>query len=172
MEFFERAKDAYLAVSRSTGHLLYTLVVAGGARSVIEFGTSFAISTICLAAGVRDNGGGIVIGSEFLPNKVATARANIAAAGLADVVDVRAGDARVELTRDLPEAIDLVFLDGAKEMYVEVLRGLEPRLRTGALVVADNAKRGAGYLDYVRAGGRYLSTGFENEDVEISLVVG
>jgi predicted O-methyltransferase YrrM len=171
MAFFERAKDEYFAVSRSTGNLLYMLVVTSGARSVVEFGTSFAISTICLAAGVKDNGGGIVIGSEFMSNKVQTARANLTAAGLAELVDVRAGDARVELVRDLPETIDLVFLDGGKEMYVEVLQGLEPRLRPGALVVADNASWGAGYLDHVRDGGRYLSTGFENENVEVSLVI-
>lgn len=172
LAFFERVKDAYLAVSRGTGNLLYTLVVTSGARSVVEFGTSFAISTICLAAGVKDNGGGLVIGSEFLPNKVETARANLAEAGLADVVDVRAGDARVELARDLPDTIDLVFLDGAKEMYVDILQGLESRLGDRALVVADNAKRGAGYLDYIRDSGRYLSSGFESEDVEISLFLG
>jgi predicted O-methyltransferase YrrM len=172
LAFFERVKDAYLAVSRGTGTLLYALVVSSGARSVVEFGTSFAISTICLAAGVKDNGGGLVIGSEFLPNKVETARANLADAGLADLVDVRAGDARVELMRDLPEAIDLVFLDGAKEMYVGILQGLETRLRPRALVVADNARRGVGYLDYVRDSGRFLSTGFDSEDVEVSLFLG
>jgi predicted O-methyltransferase YrrM len=61
-----------------------------------------------------------------------------------------------------------VFLDGTKNMYLNVLELLRPRLAADALVVADNASRGEGYLTHVRSSGAYVSTGFEN-DVEISL---
>ena len=60
-------------------------------------------------------------------------------AGLADLVEIRTGDALETLAADLPEVIDLVLLDGAKRLYPKVLSLLEPRLRPGALVVADNA---------------------------------
>lgn len=165
---YERAKDAHLAVSRETGRLLYLLVRAANARTVVEFGTSFGVSTLHLAAALRDNGGGRLIGSEFEPGKVAQARANVAAAGLDDLVEIRAGDALETLARDLPGAIDLVLLDGAKALYSPVLDLLEPRLRSGALVVADNADMAPDYLARIRSGNGYLSLPFD-ADVELSV---
>src|SRR5579875_2723784 len=109
---YTQMKDQPLPVSRETGRLLYMLARATGARAVVEFGTSFGISTIHLAAAVRDNGGGRVIGTEFEPSKIARARAHLAEAGLAEFVDLREGDAMQTLARDLPAAIDLVLLDG------------------------------------------------------------
>jgi predicted O-methyltransferase YrrM len=61
--FYMRLKDAHLAVSPETGKLLYVLARSIKARSIVEFGTSFGISTLHLAAALRDNGGGRVIGS-------------------------------------------------------------------------------------------------------------
>jgi predicted O-methyltransferase YrrM len=62
----------------------------------------------------------------------------------------REGDALQTLQRDLPEEIDLVLLDGAKNLYVPILKMLEPRLKRGALVLADNADFEPDYLAYVR----------------------
>jgi predicted O-methyltransferase YrrM len=167
--YYGRAKDIYLAVSRETAVLLYMLARNARARSIVEFGTSFGISTLHLAAALKDNGGGRVIGSEFEPSKVVRARENIAAAGLADFVEIREGDALETLARDLPETIDLVLLDGAKPLYPRVLALLEPRLRAGALILADNADMCPEYLAEVRApGGGYLSVPF-TEDVELSM---
>jgi predicted O-methyltransferase YrrM len=164
-----RAKDIYLAVSRETAVLLYMLARNARARSIVEFGTSFGISTLHLAAALKDNGGGRLIGSEFEPSKVVRARENIAAAGLSDFVEIREGDALETLARDLPESIDLVLLDGAKPLYPRVLALLEPRLRAGALILADNADMCPEYLAEVRApGGGYLSVPFA-EDVELSM---
>jgi predicted O-methyltransferase YrrM len=169
--FYSQAKDLYLAISPETGKLLYLLARATRARAVVEFGTSFGISTIHLAAGLRDNGGGRVVGSELEPSKAATARANLEAAGLADLVDVREGDALETLARDLPETIDLVLLDGHKPLYLGVLDLLTPRLRQGACLVADNAAASPEYLARVRkAGGGYQSVPF-GEDVEVSVVL-
>ena len=67
---YGQLKDFPLAVSRETGSLLYTLARSCGARTVVEFGTSFGISTLHLAAAIRDNGGGRLITSEFEPSKV------------------------------------------------------------------------------------------------------
>jgi len=155
---YGRLKDRYLAVSRETGALCYMLARACRARSIVEFGTSFGISTLHLAAALKDNGGGRVIGTEFEPSKVARAREHVAAAGLADFVEIRAGDALETLAHDLPDRIDLVLLDGAKGLYLRILSLLAPRLYTGALVVADNADMFPEYLARVRApDGGYLS---------------
>jgi predicted O-methyltransferase YrrM len=167
--FYSRVKDVYLAVSRETAVLLYMLARNARARTIVEFGTSFGISTLHLAAALKDNGGGRLIGSEFESSKVVRARENIAAAGLCDLVDIREGDALETLARDLPESIDLVLLDGAKSLYPRVLSLLEPRLRAGALIVADNAEMSPEYLAHVRApGAGYLSVPFA-EDVELSM---
>ena len=167
--YMTQAKDIHLPVSAQTGDLLYMLARHGGARHIVEFGTSFGISTIYLAAALKDNGGGRLIGSEFEPGKVAAARANLRAAGLEDFVDIRDGDALETLSRDLPAAIDLVLLDGAKSLYPKVLDLLEPRLRAGALILADNADMCPEYVARVRRPeGGYLSVAV-GDDVELSM---
>ena len=172
LELYARLKDFPLPVSRETGVLLYMLARSCGARTIVEFGTSFAISTLHLAAALRDNGGGRLITSEFEPSKVARARENLTAGGVLDLVEIRVGDALHTLRDDLPETIDLVLLDGAKGLYPEILSLLESRLRPGALIVADNAEESPDYLARVRApGGRYMSTPFA-EDVELSMRIG
>ncbi|HXX66013.1 MAG TPA: class I SAM-dependent methyltransferase [Polyangiaceae bacterium] len=168
-QFYSRARELYLAVSPETATLLYMLARANGARVIVEFGTSFGISTLHLAAALRDNGGGRLIGSELEPTKAARARSNLATAGLADLVDVREGDALETLARDLPERIDLVLLDGHKPLYERVLDLVAPRVRRGAFLVADNADASPGYLARVRhSGGEYLSVPFTG-DVEVSM---
>src|ERR1700754_4010473 len=139
LEFYGQLKDLPLAVSRETGTLLYMLARSGGARSIVEFGTSFGISTLHLAAALRENGGGRLITCEFEPSKVVRAREHLTAGGLIDLVEIREGDALETLGVDLPETIDLVLLDGAKALYPEILSLLEKRLRSGAVIVADNA---------------------------------
>lgn len=165
-------KDYPLPVSRETGALLYMLARSTGATRVVEFGTSFGLSTIHLAAAVRDNGGGRVITTEFEPSKAARARAHLESAGLSDLVEIREGDALQTLAADLPEAIDLVLLDGAKALYSDILSLLEPRLRPGAPIVADNADYCPEYMARVRSPSNgYLSIPF-GEDVELSMRLG
>jgi predicted O-methyltransferase YrrM len=169
LDFYGRLKDFPLAVSRATGALLYMLARSAGARTIVEFGTSFGISTLHLAAALRDNGGGRLITSEFEPSKLARARKNLTDAGLIDLVEIREGDALETLRVDLPETIDLLLLDGAKPLYPEVLSLVEGRLRPGALIVADNADSSPEYLERVRSpAAGYMSTPFA-EDVELSM---
>ncbi|WP_439356848.1 O-methyltransferase [Bradyrhizobium sp. DASA03007] len=168
-DLYGRLKDAPLAVSRETGTLLYMLARSSRARTIVEFGTSFGISTLHLAAALRDNGGGRLITSEFEPSKAARARDNLSAGGVIDLVEIREGDALKTLSTDLPDTIDLVLLDGAKALYSDILDLLEGHLRPGAIIVADNADDSPDYLARVRApGSGYMSTAFA-EDVELSM---
>ena len=171
-ELYGRLKHLPLPVSRETGALLYMLARSSGARDIVEFGTSFGISTLHLAAGLRDNGGGRLITSEFEPSKVARARDHLTAGGLIDLVEIREGDALRTLSLNLPDTIDLVLLDGAKALYPDILSLVESRLRPGALIVADNADHSPDYLARVRSPANgYLSTPFA-EDVELSMRLG
>ena len=133
----EQLRDFYLPVSREQGRFLYQTVRAVRPERVVEFGSSFGVSAIYLAAGLRDNGAGIVIGSELIDEKAATARTNLSTAGLDDLVDIRTGDARLTLN-DPGGSIDIVLLDGGPALYIEILQLLVPHLRPGALVIADN----------------------------------
>jgi predicted O-methyltransferase YrrM len=172
LDFYTRFKDLPLAISRETGTLLYMLARGVRARNIIEFGTSFGISTLHLAAALRDNGGGRLITTEFEPSKVARARENLTAGGVLDLVEIRVGDALETLKAHLPETIDLVLLDGAKSLYPDVLGLLESRLKPGALIVADNADYSPDYLARVRSAAHgYLSTPFGG-DVEVSMRIG
>jgi len=166
-------QELYIPVSPEGGRLLYALIRAARPATVVEFGTSFGISTIHLAAAVRDNGTGHVVSTELHAAKVARARANLAEAGLADLVTIIEGDAR-ETLADLPGPVGFVLLDGWKDLYLPVLRLLEPRLAPGALVVADDtismATQMTDYLSYVRDPARgYLSVSFpESDGLEIT----
>lgn len=172
LDFYGRLKDLWLPVSRDTGSLLYALARGSGARAIVEFGTSFGLSTLHLAAALRDNGGGRLVTSEFEPSKVARAREHLLQGGLADLVEVREGDALQTLCKDLPDQVDLLLLDGAKALYPEILDLVEPRLRPGAFVLADDADMSPEYLARVRSpGGGYLSTPV-GEDVELSVRLG
>lgn len=140
----ELAKDIYMSVSREGGELLYLLARATGATMIVEFGCSYGVSAIHLAAAIRDNSvhndksvGGQLITTELEPGKAAAATASIADAGLAELVDIRLGDAR-ETLRVLPDSVDLLLLDGWPDLRLPILRLVEPRLRAGALVLVDD----------------------------------
>jgi predicted O-methyltransferase YrrM len=138
---------------------------------VVEFGTSFGISTIYLAAAVTDNGTGQILTTELSAAKIAAAQANLTEAGVAGPVTILPGDALTTLA-SVEGPIGLVLLDGWKDMCLPVLRLLEDRLAPGALVVADDSTfpSMADYLRYVRdPASRYVNVSFPVEDgMEIS----
>jgi predicted O-methyltransferase YrrM len=150
----DQFKDVFIPISREQGRFLYLVARSLRAKRIVEFGTSFGISTLYAAAAARDEGGQ-VIGSELEPGKQRAATAHLAEAGLASVAEVRLGDAR-ETLRDVPGPIDLVLLDGWKELYLPMLQLLAPKLRPGAVVLADNIKTFrralAPYVNYVQSG--------------------
>jgi len=145
-------KDLYMPIDAEFGKLLYSLVRATQARTVVEFGTSFGISAIFLASALKDNGAGRLITTEFIEEKLDVARKNLADAGLSDWLDYRLGDALTTLEQDLGGAVDFVFLDGDKSMYFDVLRVLEPKMKPGCIVASDNTDHeGLGdFLAYLR----------------------
>ncbi|MFY1683470.1 O-methyltransferase [Micromonospora sp. WMMD730] len=168
-------EDVYMPISARGGDLLYALVRAVRPQTVVEFGTAYGISTLHLAAAVRDNGVGHVTTTELSATKVKAARANLEEAGLSDVVTVLEGDALTTLGT-VGGPIGLALLDGWKEMCLPVLRLLEARLAPGALVVGDDStfESMSDYVAYVRdPGNGYVSVDFPVEDgMELSCWTG
>ena len=165
--------DFYLPITPEAGRLLYMLVRASGPTNVVEFGMSLGISAIHLASAVRDNGQGRVVTTELNAKKVEMAKANFADAGLDDLITVLHGDA-LQTLGSVDGPVQFVLLDGWKDLYVQVLQLLEPRLASGAIVVADNTSMAGlqSYLDHVRepANG-YVSVHFpvrDSDSMEIS----
>jgi predicted O-methyltransferase YrrM len=176
--------DVYSAVTPERGSVLYLLARASDAKRIVEFGSSFGISTIYLATAVLDNCAGAapgaeagVTGSEMDPRKVMEAQRNVDAAGLANLVKVLQGDA-LETLRGIAAPIDLAFLDGRKDLYLPVLTLLEPKLRPGAVIISDNIdsfqKEVAPFLDYVHEpkNGYASSTLGLSDGMEISVFKG
>jgi predicted O-methyltransferase YrrM len=132
-----RMKNIFVAISPEQGLFAYLVARSIGAKRIVEFGTSFGISTIYLAASVKDNGGGIVIGSEIEETKAAQAREHIEEAGLSEYVDIRIGDA-LQTLADPGNTVDMVLMDGWKNLYLSIIKILTPHLRPGAIVLSDN----------------------------------
>jgi predicted O-methyltransferase YrrM len=159
-------RRVFVPVTRSQGQMLYLVARSIGARRIVEFGTSFGISTLYLAAAAKDNGG-IVIGSEIEPTKHAKALENLRAAGLGDYADVRLGDAR-ETLATVEAPIDMVLLDGWKDIYLPILELLKPKLKKRAVVLADNIytfkKALRPYVEYMQN----TDNGFVSSTLDIS----
>jgi predicted O-methyltransferase YrrM len=146
--------EAFIPVDREAGRLLYALVRHSRPGLTVEFGTSFGISTIYMAAAVRDRGAGVVLTTEISETKARSALEYIREAGLLEYVELRQGDAQ-ETLRGLPSGeVTVAFLDGMKDLYLPVLRQLEPALQSGALVIGDDIelfpKPLETYMQYVR----------------------
>ena len=145
--------DKLVALDRDKAEFCYALCRSLGARQVVEAGTSFGVSTLYLAAAVRDTcavsgGKGVVIGTEYEPAKAEAARNHFAEAGLSAFIDLREGDLRETLHR-IDGAVDFMLVDIWTPMARPALELVAPRLRRGAIVVCDNtADARNDYRDY------------------------
>jgi len=156
----EFLRDKFIALERSKAEFCYHVCRALRARRVVEAGTSFGVSTLFLAAAVRDNlqrsaqgqlddgGQAIVIGTEHEPEKARIARRHFAEANLSSLIDLREGDLRHTL-RDVLGPIDFMLIDIWTPMARPALELIAPHLRDGAVVVADNTQQfREAYRDY------------------------
>jgi predicted O-methyltransferase YrrM len=145
--------DKLIALDRDKAEFCYQLCRALRAKRVVEAGTSFGVSTLYLAAAVRDNmrndgGAGLVIGTEHEPQKAAAARAHFVEAGLSDLIELREGDLRQTLA-DVRGPIDFMLIDIWTPMARPALELVAPALRPGAIVVCDNTTQFRdAYRDY------------------------
>jgi predicted O-methyltransferase YrrM len=147
--------DKLVALDRDKAEFCYQLCRASNARRIVEAGTSYGVSTLYLAAAVRDNihaagGTGMVIGTEYEPSKAAAARAHFEQAGLSRFIDLREGDLS-ETLRQFDAPVDFMLVDIWIGMARPALELVAPRLRPGAIVVCDNTRQHRNeYADYFK----------------------
>lgn len=122
-------------VEPETARLLRSLVIASGARRVLEIGTAIGYSAIWMGQVLPADG--LLISMELNPARAATARQNFERAGLADRASVIVGDASRFLHK-VSGPFDLIFQDGDKQLYEPLLPRLIDHLRPGGVLVTDN----------------------------------
>lgn len=146
----EYLADKLVALEADKAEFCYLQCRAIGAKRIVEIGTSFGVSTIYLAAAIRDNGGeGVVIGTEYEPGKAAAARKNWIEAGVSQYIELREGDLRETIT-DCGGPIDFVLMDIWAPMALPALQLLMPQLKKGAIIITDNTTSSAvRYKDYL-----------------------
>src|SRR5262245_21390399 len=158
-------RDKLVALDRDKAALCYRLCRALRARRVVEAGTSFGVSTLNLAAALRDNGvrvgEGSVIATEMEPTKANAARANFASADLVQWIDLREGDLRQTL-KSIDGPVDFLLMDIWTPMARPALELVSPHLRPGAIVIADNTtqfrEQYEDYFEFIANPLNHLST--------------
>ena len=145
--------DKLVALDRNKAEFCYQLCRANNARRIVEIGTSYGVSTLYLAAAVRDNvhavgSNGVVIGTEYEPKKACAARMHFEQAGLSRFIDLREGDLR-ETLKQISGPVDFMPVDIWISMARPALELVTPYLKSGAIVVCDNTEQyRSEYADY------------------------
>lgn len=135
-------------VSPNEGKLLMLLALMRGARSILEIGTLGGYSTIWLARALPADGRLVTLEAD--PKHAEVASANIAGAGLGDIVEVRLGralDTLPQLAAEENTSFDLIFIDADKQSNPEYLEWALKLSHRGTLIIADNVVRKGTVLD-------------------------
>ncbi|EOO00244.1 putative o- protein [Phaeoacremonium minimum UCRPA7] len=158
--FGEVMRDKFIALEEDKAQYIYELCRAINAKTIVEAGTSYGVSTIYLALAVAANvaaagGNGIVVATEHEPTKANKAREYWQECGqdVTRVIDLREGDLRETLKENL-ENVDFLLLDIWTPMALPTLQVVQPKLRHGAVIIADNTISSAGsygdFFAYIR----------------------
>lgn len=130
-------KDLYLSISKEQGEELVDLIKKKDFKNIVEFGTSFGISTLYLAHGALETNGHIIT-TELIKSKAEKAIENFESAGVGDLIEVRIGDA-METLKNHTLPIDFLLLDGWKDLYLPLFQMLKPNFHANSLIYVDNA---------------------------------
>ncbi|RKR13014.1 putative O-methyltransferase YrrM [Maribacter vaceletii] len=130
-------KEVYLSISKHQGEELVSLIKKNNLKNIVEFGTSFGISTLFLAEGAIQTKGSIIT-TELIESKAKKAKENFKKAGVDNLIEVREGNA-LETLKSYNKPIDLLLLDGWKDLYLPLFKMLEPNFHENTIVYVDNA---------------------------------
>jgi predicted O-methyltransferase YrrM len=155
--FLRRPSRSSMNTTAGDAAMLRILVESTRARRGIEVGTFSGYGAVNMGIGFERTGGRLYC-LEIDPRRARRALDNVRKAGLEKTVRVVTGDA-LELLPRLPGNFDFVFLDAAKADYLRYLKAIEPKLKRGAVIAADNvivyARAMADFLKYVQTSPKY-----------------
>lgn len=133
-----RLKNYSLAIDPQQGRFIYNCVLSKAPTCIVEYGTSFGISTIYAAKALQKLGRGQIIGSEIERTKIKIAKDNLQKCHLMSHVDIKEGDVLKSLSH-LDQPIDMLIMDGFPDLNLAVLQLLEPNLAPYCLILTDDA---------------------------------
>lgn len=125
-------------VGRAAGRFLETVVLAAGARRVLEIGTANGYSALWLARSLPDDGG--LLSIEIDPRRAALARTHLETAGLGDRAHVIVGDA-ARMVHKVAGPFDVILNAGDERQYEPLLDRLATLLRPGGVLITGNVLR-------------------------------
>jgi predicted O-methyltransferase YrrM len=163
-------KEMYLSISKEQGDFLTQLIIDNKLKNMVEFGTSFGISTLFLAHGALETKGHIIT-TELIESKALKAIENFKKAGVSDLIEVRIGNA-LETLKNHNSPIDLLLLDGWKDLYLPLFRLLEPQFHANTFIYVDNANMAEvkDFLETISQNKKYqLQADFDNRTVLITI---
>lgn len=130
-------KDVYLSITREQGIYLKQLIIDNNLKNLVEFGTSFGISTLFLAEAALKTKGKIIT-TELIQSKAEKAIENFKKAGVNNLIEVKIGNA-LETLNNYNEPIDFLLLDGWKDLYLPLFLLLKPNFHDKTVIYVDNA---------------------------------
>jgi predicted O-methyltransferase YrrM len=156
-QFIDNFKRTSLSTAPGDAMMLRILVEASGAKRGVEVGSAAGFGAMNMGIAFERTGGHLWT-HDINPAAVKETRENLAKVGLENVVTVVEGDALKTLP-NIEGPVDFVFIDALKRDYLKYLKILEPKLKVGAVVVADNVIQSAremkDFLDYVQTSPDY-----------------
>jgi len=156
-EYLEKFPWTLSNTTAGDAMMLRILVESRAAKNGVEVGTNTGYGAINMGIAFERTGGHLTT-IEIDPGTAATARSHLAKVGLDKVVTVVEGDA-LKVVPTLPAAYDFVFIDANKPDYLKYLKALEPKLKVGAVIVADNvidyARQMPDFLEYIESSPLY-----------------
>ena len=156
-EYLEKFPWGQANSTPSDAMLLRIIVESRGAQRGVEVGTNTGFGALNMGMGFERTGGRLTT-IEINPRAAEAARQHVQKAGLDKVVTVIQGDA-LKVLPTLEGPFDFVYLDALKPDYLKYLKLLEPKLKPGATIVADNAidyaKQMADFLEYIESSPLY-----------------
>lgn len=141
-----QAGRTYANVPAADGRMLRIVTEAMNAKHVVEIGTSTGISGLWFALALRNTGGKLTT-FELDNARADTAQEHFRKAGVDKLITIVRGDAHKRLA-EVKETIDVAFIDAEKSGYIDYLRQLLPKMRSGGVIFAHNTGMVA---DYVKA---------------------
>ncbi len=155
--FLAKFQRTSLSTTPEDAMMLRILIEARGAKRGAEVGVAAGFGAINMGMGFERTGGRL-FSIEIDPKRAENSRQNVKAVALDKTVSVIQGDA-LQVLPTLEGEFDFMFIDAQKSDYLKYLKAMEPKLKRGAVVVADNvivsARAMADYLEYVRNSPNY-----------------
>jgi predicted O-methyltransferase YrrM len=175
----EKTQHDFWNISRASANFLNMLIKISGAKRVLEVGTSNGYSGIWIAKALKETAGvrGRLITIEYSEQRIAMAQENFKKCGVDDIITIKQGSAcevletldygatHVNMQHDKPlkrtvyPEFDLAFIDANKSEYIKYFELIDPKLRSGGIIVADNitshAEKVAPFVEKIKSDPNY-----------------